>query len=634
LAQLLAAVGILALGAAAHAGDVYNPKTHQLSIPALVIGNASYFNLVVTPGSIVFNNGGTPTGSVDTYDPSTQTLSIPSVNVNGTTYTNVGITVGKVSSIGSATGIDVYDLSSGELRVPYVQLGSRTYYNVVLHAGLANVVKVAGGMPSAAQDVYAGTLLIPAIQAGGSIYTNVTLDVGISNVASIGAASVFGDAPVQGLCYSTSPSATATASATDTAGRFLYATGDYVTFWIDGSGAGCTGTTSTAATSVLLGTLLPTGPVSSLLALQSGAQAADTLTALNVGTAGLMNVSGLQLVSGDVQTLNQYIRSEGYSVVGNSLSIDALFSTVQADTLTSAGNAPAFLTPVASSTSSTTSVLEQTVTSNLLANAAALPGPPTSVTIPSGGELLFNIAYMQYVCPACGTPGVEYEDAFAEFTYLDGNGNVTQLSSPGELESTGVTLADVTTSGTYAISGNVLTLTETGTDIFTGDPISYSEVRTLDYADSLTTIGSLAYAEADTSTTSPGPLSSGSGETNGVRLTPVTPAMLAGLTVTASAQGCPGGVNTLTFTGNSSSVTLSQSCGGLPVTYVPSPVPGILVGTDTTGYTVFGGLVGPAVAVGSQFVLIQVNQGGGGANGNGGNQLWFYSSPFTSVTGN
>jgi hypothetical protein len=632
-ARLLAGLFIVATGSAAHAQDLYDPQTGQLSIPSLVIGNARYSNVVLTPASVLYVNRGNPGGSVDTYDPSTHTLSIPSVSFNGNTYTNVGITVGKVSSIGSATGIDTYDLATGELRIPYVQLGAKTYYNVVLHTGPSNLVHVAGGMPSATQDVYSGSLLIPALQAGNNIYTNVTLSVGLGNVASIGAASAFEDAPVQGLCYSTSPSATATAAATDSSGRFLYATGDDVTFWIDGSGAGCTGTASASATSVLLGTLKPTGPVTSVLALQAGPQVADTLTALNVGTAALLNVAGLRLSSGDIPALNSYIRSEGYYIVATSGSIDGFFNTIQGDTVTAGDAAPDFVTPVVASTAQTTSVLEQTATSNLLAAAAALPGQPTSITIPAGGELLFNIIYSRYSCPACQTPGVIYEYSFAEFTYLDGHGNVVQLANPGQLLAAGISVADVTTTGTYAVSGNVLTLTETGTDFFNGDPIAYREVRNLDYADSLTTIGSVAYTTTDTSTTSPGVDATGSGETSGLRLTPLTPAMVAGLTISADSTGCPGGVNTLSFTGNSTSVSMTQSCGGLPITFVQSPVPGILVGTDTSGYTMLAGLAGPAVAVGSSFVLIQVDQGSGGASGNGDNKQWQFSPPFTGVTG-
>ena len=81
----------------------------------------------------------------------------------------------------------------------------------------------------------------------------------------------------------------------------------------------------------------------------------------------------------------------------------------------------------------------------------------------------------------------------------------------------------------------------------------------------------------------------------------------------------------------SNTVTLTQSCGGLPITLTASTMPGIVKGTDTSGYIIYVGLYGPAVVPGSQFALIEEAEGSLGTNGNGGNQQWQYSYPFSSV---
>ena len=166
---------------------------------------------------------------MDTYNPANNELTIPAVSVNGTTYNNVLITVGKPVSIGAASWVDSYSLSNGQLRIPAVTVGSVVYNNVVASVGLSDIAGLAGGMPAEAQDAYnlsTGQLKVAAVQVGSAYYTNVALNIGLKNILSLGAASTFEDAPVQGLCYSTSPSATATASPTNLSGQFAYDAGD------------------------------------------------------------------------------------------------------------------------------------------------------------------------------------------------------------------------------------------------------------------------------------------------------------------------------------------------------------------------------------------------------------------------
>ena len=105
-------------------------------------------------------------------------MTIPAVIVGSRTYYNVVVTVGSLASIGSVTGVDIY--TGSYLTIPVVQvLGGATYDNVAIT--VAGIDGLASGMPSAAQDQYdpvTNRLLIPAVVYADSVYTNVTITVG------------------------------------------------------------------------------------------------------------------------------------------------------------------------------------------------------------------------------------------------------------------------------------------------------------------------------------------------------------------------------------------------------------------------------------------------------------------------
>jgi hypothetical protein len=635
---LFSAVLLLCCTCAAHSADTYNSANGQLTIPALMIGSASYSNVVVKVGSVLSDQQGAPNGSVDTYNPMNKQLAIPAVNVGDTTYTNVLITVGSLVSIGAANWIDTYNAASGQLRISSIQVGSTTYNNVVVTVG--SILSAAGGMPNNTADQYTPAnkeLVISAVQLNSHVYTNVAITVG--RVVSLGAASRFNDAPVQGLCYSTYPSATASASTTNLNGLFLYDAGDVVTFWVDGSGSGCAGTTTSTSTSVMLGYLAPTGSQTSVLAFAGGLEAAATLTALNVGSATLMNVSGLLLRSSDAANLSKFIKNEGGALPGSSNgSIDTFFNGVQADTLTASDSAvPAFVTPVAPNASTTTTVLGNTVAGNLLTTVGSLPDQPTSITVPAAGQLKFSVAASRYTCPICAAPATVYTSDSASFLYLDGQGHVTQINNPGTDVITTSNLADQTQSGTYTINENVLSKSMTGTSALNGYTYLFSYSLTEHYFDGTTSLGSSPSAFSIRYTSGPyngGVFSTGYTVVDSIDLTPVTLSMLAGKTVTTPANGCPNNENVLTFVGTGagpSSVTFSQSCGGLSVTLVPSVIPGLLEGTDTSGYIIYVGVFGSGLVVGAQFVLIQESAGSLGSNGNGNPYQWEFSGPILGV---
>jgi uncharacterized repeat protein (TIGR03803 family) len=164
---------------AAHAADTY-VAGGQLTIPELVIGSASYSNVVVTIGAIISGPAGSAaSGTVDRYDPGTNELTVQAVNVGSSTFYNVVVTVADLVSIGSVTGADNYD--GARLDITSVQLGDRVYSDVVITEALGNVIGVAGGMPTAVPDTYnapTNELSIPAVQVGNHVYTNVLLTAG------------------------------------------------------------------------------------------------------------------------------------------------------------------------------------------------------------------------------------------------------------------------------------------------------------------------------------------------------------------------------------------------------------------------------------------------------------------------
>jgi beta-lactam-binding protein with PASTA domain len=157
----------------------------QLTLPTVVIGGATYSNMVITVGNILSGpNGTAANGSEDIYNPADNQMTIPAVVAGAHTYYNVIITVGGLLGIGSVTAADVYN--GTELSISSVQVvGGTIYRNVVITPG--TVLSVDGGMPKTAQDSYdpaTGQLTISAVQFGNRVYTNVIITV--AKVDSVG----------------------------------------------------------------------------------------------------------------------------------------------------------------------------------------------------------------------------------------------------------------------------------------------------------------------------------------------------------------------------------------------------------------------------------------------------------------
>ena len=87
--------------------DTYDPATRELTISAVTVGGASFYNMVVTVAGVVSGpTGTTANGFQDTYDTASGQLTIPWVTVGTSTYYNVVATVGNVISIAGTVSAD------------------------------------------------------------------------------------------------------------------------------------------------------------------------------------------------------------------------------------------------------------------------------------------------------------------------------------------------------------------------------------------------------------------------------------------------------------------------------------------------------------------------------------------------
>jgi hypothetical protein len=424
------------------------------------------------------------------------------------------------------------------------------------------------------------------------------------------ASAILNDAPVKGVCYSAAPSGLR--GTTDATGAYQFNPGDNVSFWIDVSGGGCgttpanyTSTTAIALGSVIPGTATGTAAVQTfILSLDTGPQAAQTLQALNHGTASAMDVSGLTLPAAQVTAVNNFLVTKGDATV--TPSVVTLFTNAQAAATLPA--ATALTLPV-------TATFEATVNTNLATTVTTgLGTAPTTLTIPANRIQFGSSSGSQSVN---GGASVPFNGA--SFQWYDGAGNAIRKVSPGNLD-TQITTANIASSGgnvlcsitqpaTYTIAANVVsknyvikdsTCTQTGT---------ISDTTTVAYADDHGSFFS-GTSVVTSGVNTINRVYSGSS----VKLTPLTPSMVAGKSVTFEAPGCPNGTSTNTFSPDGVTMT-NANCGGEVRTNTAlTDVPGIIRSMSTGGTNpdqsvILIGLDGPSVAVGSTFVVLTLNRG-------------------------
>ena len=100
---------------AVYAIDTYNHVNNQLTIPAVVLGDTIYRDVVITVGPILTVGGSNqdpkyvpkPSTTFDSYDPYKNQLTIPNVTAYGFIYYDVVINVGTVLSVGSSSPVQV-----------------------------------------------------------------------------------------------------------------------------------------------------------------------------------------------------------------------------------------------------------------------------------------------------------------------------------------------------------------------------------------------------------------------------------------------------------------------------------------------------------------------------------------------
>ena len=124
------------LSPAVYAADTYNHVNNQLTIPAVVLGDTIYRDVVITVGPILTVGGSNqdskyvpkPSTTFDSYDPYKNQLTIPNVNAYGFVYYDVVINVGTVLSV----------KASEPLTKPAIALQKSSYLNMK-NVGLARI---------------------------------------------------------------------------------------------------------------------------------------------------------------------------------------------------------------------------------------------------------------------------------------------------------------------------------------------------------------------------------------------------------------------------------------------------------------------------------------------------------------
>jgi hypothetical protein len=186
---------------ASFGSDIYNSVNDELMIPELQFGNATYWQMVVKPGTVLGVAGGAPLGFWDAYVflfPGGYELRAPSVVDGSMTYTNVSATIASMISVGSVSGADTYD--GTYLYIPTVSVNNKPYSYVVIT--VAGVDGVTSGFPKTQNDTYNTTthqLSIPGVAVGTKAYTNVNVSVG--NIVSVNGSGTVPGGANSSTCY-------------------------------------------------------------------------------------------------------------------------------------------------------------------------------------------------------------------------------------------------------------------------------------------------------------------------------------------------------------------------------------------------------------------------------------------------
>lgn len=377
-------------------------------------------------------------------------------------------------------------------------------------------------------------------------------------------------------------------------GQFSYYPGQTVTFTLPAGGSA----------SIALGSALPVAPASGnavvfVGGMNNALQVVQILQSLNHSpSAGAIDVSGLTLSATDVANLNAFISSGGASF-GSAASYTAMMQSAQASAAAAMSGLmfvyPGGATPAQAAAN--------------LATAAGALTPPSSINAP-------GLYFYQFVASTVGTGATSITDA--GMTQEVAGSSANSGTSAGIDAAHSLQSAKQVHTGTYSVSGNVLTETRTtnsGTEVVT---------VTVTYQDSAKILFNIAVAQNSTTV--------GTGSGNAYRLSALAPTDVAGRTLTftnAVGFGCSSGASpqivfsmsgsayttycsgSTTPTGSGTASAGPTGINAVQITAPPTP-------PDTVGQTKLLALASGSVAAassGTMAILTTANETTIGVNG-------------------
>ena len=257
---------------------------------------------------------------------------------------------------------------------------------------------------------------------------------------------------------------------------------------------------------------------------------------------------------------------------------------------------------------------------------------PTSITMPPG-TLRFSVTTSVSTSPLSATPTLSSVSSRARFNYFDGAGKGFTIQSPNSDQiaanswTTAGGLPLMTESMIYSVPATGNTYSRTFSSSYGANTFVQPASETIVYQDSGMNVSYGSYNKIYTS----GPLNGKAFESgvftgSALYLTPLTPAMLAGKTVTMNNQ-CGSNSdqpNVYVFSADGTSATATCSA---KISVSTTAIPGIVLMTDSAGTMTYVGLVGAGMVTGASWVVIHENAW----PSNLGRSAWGVMPPFSLV---
>jgi hypothetical protein len=241
--------------------------------------------------------------------------------------------------------------------------------------------------------VSCAALALAACGGGGA-------STGGTPVEAVKLAGHFVDAPVAGLCYTSSPSGLSGVS--NATGDYQYVAGDTVTFSIPTAPGNC------SAGTMALVAIAPSAPATGdtqtfVLDVPNGQRVAEVLNALNHGSSTAMDVSGLTMPSAAAADLSAYIKT---GATPSGLAATDLLSAAQSSTVTTTS----YVLPVTAS-------FTTSVDTHLSQSASSL-----ATTTTSGISLSDLAGTLWFRTSSSGGGGMDLFNSLSQLTDVDAEG--------------------------------------------------------------------------------------------------------------------------------------------------------------------------------------------------------------------